>query len=84
MTIGCTHRMPCSIWHPSASRLAVVHQGIQAADNRLIDVRTAIKVKGMFTGAGKSMVNVAALDDAVAAFNPTERRAGKTVIRVRP
>jgi NADPH:quinone reductase-like Zn-dependent oxidoreductase len=28
--------------------------------------------------------NVATLDDAVAAFNSTERRAGKTVIRVRP
>jgi NADPH:quinone reductase-like Zn-dependent oxidoreductase len=28
--------------------------------------------------------NVSALDDAVAAFNATERRAGKTVIRVRP
>lgn len=28
--------------------------------------------------------NVAALDDAVAAFNLTERRTGKTVIRVRP
>jgi NADPH:quinone reductase-like Zn-dependent oxidoreductase len=27
---------------------------------------------------------VSPLDDAVAAFNPTERRAGKTVIRVRP
>jgi NADPH:quinone reductase-like Zn-dependent oxidoreductase len=27
---------------------------------------------------------VAALDDAVATFNATERRAGKTVIRVRP
>ncbi len=27
---------------------------------------------------------VAALDDAVAAFNPTERRTGKTVITVRP
>ena len=27
---------------------------------------------------------VAPLDDAVAAFNSTERRAGKTVIRVRP
>jgi len=24
------------------------------------------------------------LNDAVAAFNPTERRAGKTIIRVRP
>jgi NADPH:quinone reductase-like Zn-dependent oxidoreductase len=28
--------------------------------------------------------NVATLDDAVAALNPTERRKGKTVIRVRP
>jgi NADPH:quinone reductase-like Zn-dependent oxidoreductase len=28
--------------------------------------------------------NVAALDDAVAALNPTERRNGKTVINVRP
>jgi NADPH:quinone reductase-like Zn-dependent oxidoreductase len=28
--------------------------------------------------------NVAALDDAVAAFNPTERTKGKTIIRVHP
>jgi NADPH:quinone reductase-like Zn-dependent oxidoreductase len=28
--------------------------------------------------------NVATFDDAVAAFNPTERRTGKTIIRVRP
>jgi NADPH:quinone reductase-like Zn-dependent oxidoreductase len=28
--------------------------------------------------------NVAALDDAVAALNPTERRKGKTIIHVRP
>jgi NADPH:quinone reductase-like Zn-dependent oxidoreductase len=28
--------------------------------------------------------NVATLDDAVAAFNPTERINGKTIIRVRP
>jgi hypothetical protein len=27
--------------------------------------------------------DVATLDDAVAAFNPTERVAGKTIIRVR-
>jgi NADPH:quinone reductase-like Zn-dependent oxidoreductase len=27
---------------------------------------------------------VASLDDAVAAFNPTQRRPGKTIIRVRP
>ena len=28
--------------------------------------------------------NVSALDDAVAALNPTERRSGKTIIRIRP
>src|SRR5262245_43677960 len=28
--------------------------------------------------------NIATLDDAVAAFNPTERTSGKTIIRVRP
>ncbi|HEX6366642.1 MAG TPA: NADP-dependent oxidoreductase, partial [Agromyces sp.] len=28
--------------------------------------------------------NVSTLDDAVAALNPTERRTGKTIIRVRP
>ncbi|GLQ53298.1 NADP-dependent oxidoreductase [Devosia nitrariae] len=28
--------------------------------------------------------NISSLDDAVAAFNPTERRKGKTIIRVRP
>jgi len=27
---------------------------------------------------------VATLDDAVAAFNPTGRRPGKTIIRIRP
>jgi NADPH:quinone reductase-like Zn-dependent oxidoreductase len=28
--------------------------------------------------------NIATLDDAVAAFNPTDRISGKTIIRVRP
>ena len=28
--------------------------------------------------------NIATLEGAVAAFNPTERRKGKTIIRVRP
>jgi NADPH:quinone reductase-like Zn-dependent oxidoreductase len=31
-----------------------------------------------------NIANVATLDDAVAAFSPTERRKGKTIIRVRP
>jgi NADPH:quinone reductase-like Zn-dependent oxidoreductase len=33
---------------------------------------------------GTNIGNVSTLDEAVAAFNPTERRNGKTVIRVRP
>jgi hypothetical protein len=28
--------------------------------------------------------NVATLDEAVAALNPSERRSGKTIIRIRP
>jgi hypothetical protein len=28
--------------------------------------------------------DVATLDDAVAAFNPTERTSGQTIIRIRP
>jgi hypothetical protein len=32
----------------------------------------------------RSIGNVSTLDDAVAALNPTERRRGKTIIRVRP
>lgn len=32
----------------------------------------------------KNLGTVASLDDAVSAFNPTERRSGKTIIRVRP
>ena len=31
-----------------------------------------------------NIANIETLDDAVAAFNPTERRKGKTIIRVRP
>jgi hypothetical protein len=31
-----------------------------------------------------NIANVATLDDAVAALNPTERINGKTIIRVRP
>jgi hypothetical protein len=31
-----------------------------------------------------NIANVATLEDAVAALNPTERRNGKTIIRIRP
>ena len=35
-------------------------------------------------GLRTNIGNVSTLDDAVAAFNATERRKGKTIIRVRP
>jgi hypothetical protein len=36
-------------------------------------------------GCGRTAAtSIATLDDAVAAFNPTERISGKTIIRVRP
>ena len=35
-------------------------------------------------GRLRDIGNVATLDDAVGALNPTERRKGKTIIRVRP
>jgi hypothetical protein len=40
---------------------------------------------GVLTGRLRTNIgNVAALDDAVAAFNPTERIKGKTIMRVHP
>jgi NADPH:quinone reductase-like Zn-dependent oxidoreductase len=42
-------------------------------------------VQGVRDGRLRTNIgNIATLDDAVATFNATERRAGKTVIRVRP
>jgi hypothetical protein len=35
-------------------------------------------------GGGNGIGTVSTLDDAVAAFNPTGRRPGKTIIRIRP
>ena len=35
-------------------------------------------------GCGRTSAKIATLEDAVAAFNPTERIRGQTVIRVRP
>jgi len=45
----------------------------------LIEVVQRVRDGRLRTHIGK----VAALDDAVAAFNPTERIKGKTIIRVR-
>ena len=49
------------------------------------DQRLAHRRRGGAAHRGEGdLIGVAALDDAVAAFNPTERTKGKTIIRVRP
>jgi len=47
---------------------------------QLSEVVQRVRNGRLRTNVGK----VAALDDAVAAFNPTERTKGKTIIRVHP
>ena len=47
---------------------------------QLSEVARRVRDGRVRTNIGK----VATLDDAVAAFNPTERIKGKTIIRVRP
>jgi NADPH:quinone reductase-like Zn-dependent oxidoreductase len=47
---------------------------------QLTEIVQRVRDGRLRTNIGK----VSALGDAVAAFNATERRAGKTVIRVRP
>jgi NADPH:quinone reductase-like Zn-dependent oxidoreductase len=48
--------------------------------NRLSEIVQRVRDGRLRTNIG----NVATLDDATAALNPTERRTGKTIIRVRP
>ena len=47
---------------------------------QLIEIVRRVRHGRLRTNIG----NVATLDDAVAALNPTERPKGKTIIRVRP
>ncbi len=47
---------------------------------QLIQIAQRVRDGRLKTNIGR----VATLEDAVAAFNPTERRTGKTIIRVRP
>jgi NADPH:quinone reductase-like Zn-dependent oxidoreductase len=53
---------------------------VEADRAQLIEIVQRVKDGRLRTNIG----TIAALDDAVAAINSTERRAGKTVIRVRP
>jgi NADPH:quinone reductase-like Zn-dependent oxidoreductase len=72
-----------SIVGPSAARPAdglAVDFVVEADRAQLREIVQRVRDGRLRTNIG----NVATLDDAVAAFNSTERRKGKTIIRVRP
>ena len=62
-----------------ADRLAVDFV-VEADRAQLGEIVLRVRDERLRTNIG----NVSTLDDAVAALNPTERRRGKTIIRVRP
>jgi NADPH:quinone reductase-like Zn-dependent oxidoreductase len=53
---------------------------VESVPNQLVEIVDRVRDGRLRTHIG----TVATLDDAVPALNPTERRKGKTVIRVRP
>src|SRR5512133_2626078 len=53
---------------------------VEADRAQLSEIVQRVRDERLWTNIG----NVSTLDDAVAALNPTERRRGKTIIRVRP
>ena len=53
---------------------------VEADRAQLTEIVTRVRDGRLRTNIG----NVAALDDAVAALNPTERITGKTIVRIRP
>jgi NADPH:quinone reductase-like Zn-dependent oxidoreductase len=68
---------------PSAARPAdglAVDLVVESDRAQLSEVVQRVRDGRLRTNIG----TVSTLDDAVAAFNSTERRAGKTIIRVRP
>src|SRR5262247_3377585 len=72
-----------SIVGPSEARPAAglaVDFVVESDRAQLSEIVQRVRDGRLRTNIGK----VAALDHAVAAFNPTERRPGKTIIRVRP
>jgi NADPH:quinone reductase-like Zn-dependent oxidoreductase len=72
-----------SIVGPSAARPAdglAIDFVVEADRAHLREVVQRVRDWRLRTNIG----TVATLEDAVAAFNPTERRPGKTIIRVRP
>src|SRR3982751_6310508 len=65
-------------WRP-AGGLAIDFV-VEAVPSQLVEIVNRVRDSRLRTHIG----TVATLDDAVPALNPTERRKGKTVIRVRP
>jgi NADPH:quinone reductase-like Zn-dependent oxidoreductase len=53
---------------------------VESVPSQLVEIVDRVRDGRLRTHIG----TVATLDDAVPALNPTERRNGKTVIRVRP
>jgi NADPH:quinone reductase-like Zn-dependent oxidoreductase len=53
---------------------------VEADRNQLSEIIRRVRDGRLRTNIGK----VSTLDDAVAAFNPTERISGKTIISIRP
>ncbi|WP_327592690.1 hypothetical protein [Streptomyces chartreusis] len=64
---------PCRGTAAASARRSITGQPLEEVVQRVRD-------GGLHPNIGR----VATLDDAVAAFNPTERVKGKTIIRVRP
>src|SRR5439155_9406925 len=72
-----------SIVGPSEARLAdglAVDFVVESNRVQLTEIVQRVRDGRLLTNIG----TVSTLDDAVATFNPTERRPGKTIIRVRP
>jgi NADPH:quinone reductase-like Zn-dependent oxidoreductase len=72
-----------SVVGPVETRLAdglAVDFVVEADRTQLTEIVQRVRDGRLRTNIG----NVSTLDDAVAALNPTERRKGKTIIRVRP
>ena len=72
-----------SIVGPSEARPAdalAIDFVVEADRAQLSEIAQRVRDGRLRTNIG----TVAALDDAVAAFNPTERIKGKTIIRIRP
>jgi len=80
---GRARGTPVSIVGPNEARPAdgpAVDFVVECDRAQLSEIVQLVRDGRLRTNIG----DVSALDDAVATFNATERRAGKTVIRVRP